>query len=257
MCRASFTKESLLLHKKQKHSDLLCCGEYFTSKYALEIHTRLYCIVDKNVVANEISDKITTSDNDETELVSDICKMETVERKEIETDTILESNEINDHEINSTSKKKSREHPQESNEISTVPENETVSREFHQIESSYLDEQETVQDRTSEVHFITNPMKVSGYPKEQVFIQIEGEQHNPFKPTTPIDPENIVIKDGVKYLKNIIIDREVYNCIVCQKMLSSKENMYLHMKSHFPGTEHTSLFAQLLESMKPSQVKVF
>ena len=263
VCKASFVKkETLLLHKKQKHSDLLCCGKYFTSKYLLEIHTRLYCIAEKNLDINPSSNvvlgKIPTSDINETDFISDVCKIETIEGKEInETEISLKINKINNKGINSLKNAEDRKYPHKATQINKVAEIEKEPSEFDKIQSTYFNEQDTVQKSSNRDDFYTNQMKVSNYPKEQVFLQIEEEQHKPEHGTTPINLKDIVVKNGVKYLKIVKLDREVYNCIVCKKTLSSKENMYLHMKSHFPGTEQSSLFAQLLESMKPIQVRVY
>ena len=91
------------------------------------------------------------------------------------------------------------------------------------------------------------------HPEEQVFINIEpkGKAEDPSAETSP----NVTV-NGVKYTKKTF-SREDYSCIVCQKILSSKENLKIHMYGHFPGAENTDLFAQLMANMKPVKVDIF
>lgn len=90
-------------------------------------------------------------------------------------------------------------------------------------------------------------------PEDQVFINIE-----PKEPTEDLSDQTdqIITVNGVKYIKKTFT-REDYSCIVCQKILSSKENLKIHMYGHFPGAENTDLFAQLMANMKPIKVDLF
>lgn len=62
------------------------------------------------------------------------------------------------------------------------------------------------------------------------------------------------IYENNKTTENNITIKEVYKCIVCQKILSSRENLQIHLMAHFPGAEQTPLFSQLLMNMKPIQI---